>query len=266
MIQVAIMTNQLSLNNLKTMYNMDMIKSEILFAVNSNDIITDIEPSSTYILGLSPSKLIGKKFSSFLIEGCEDFSFFNFMLPRDSIILTFRLANSFIHVEVNYQQIYDSNNTVIGAYGSIIDISKHIKYKQRLVMIDNLLDNSKDIIYHYETFPVPRFVYISNSIELVLGHSADEDYNDPTLIFKITHPDDLEVLEKKASGNLDYSKPVLTRWKHVNGNYIWMEDYAIPIYDYNGVFIGVQGICRDVTEKIIMKEKLKHLSESQVSI
>jgi PAS domain S-box-containing protein len=255
------MNNNLNLEGLKENQNINLIRNEVLFVVNNTNTITDIEPTSNYILGLSQKDLIGKNFSTFLIDEYRDFSFFDFMFPKDKVILTFKAEYSYTHVEVSYQHICDSNNNIIGAYGSIVDISDYIKYKQRLDMISRLLDNSKDIIYHYQVFPEPKFTYISKSLEAVLGHSVEQDYNDPLHIFNITHPDDVSTLEKKAAGELDFSKPIITRWRHQNGNYIWMEDYAIPVYNHKGMLIGVQGICRNISEKVHLEHKLKLLTE-----
>jgi PAS domain S-box-containing protein len=191
-----------------------------------------------------------------------DFSFFDFMLPKDTISLTFKANHSFTHAEISYQYLTDSNNNIIGAYGSIIDISSYIEYKQRFDMINKLLDNSKDIIYQYQVFPEPKFTYISRSLEAVLGHSIETDYNDPMHVFKITHPDDLHILEKKANGTVDFSKPIVTRWKHNDGHYIWMEDYAIPSYDSHGNLIAVQGICRDISDRVKLEEKLINLTKT----
>lgn len=258
------MDDNLSLKSLSENHYIDIVKNEVLFVVDKNNIITDIEASARYVLGLNSKDMIGKSFSSFLIDAYKDFSFFDFMLPRDTVALSFKANHSYTHVEVRYQHISNSDNIVTGAYGSIVDISNYIKYKQTFDMMNKLLDNSKDIIYHYQILPEPKFTYISKSLESVLGHSIEQDYNDPSYVFKITHPDDLCILEKKATGNIDYSKPIVNRWRHSDGHYIWMEDYAIPSYDSNGNLTAVQGICRDITEKVKMEEKLKQLIQKDI--
>jgi PAS domain S-box-containing protein len=253
------MNDNLNLKTLSENHDINIVRNEVLFVVDINNIITDIESSSSNVLGINPNSMIGKKFSSFLIDLYKDFTFYDFMLPRDSVILTFKANQAYIHTEIIYQHISNANNEIIGAYGSIVDISNYIKYKQRLDMISRLLDNSKDIIYHYQVLPEPKFTYISKSLEKVLGHSVEQNYNDPEYVFKITHPDDLEILQGKATGKIDYSRPIVNRWRHDDGHYIWMEDYAIPSYDTNGNLIAVQGICRDISEKVRMEEKLKQL-------
>ncbi|MBB6698653.1 sensor domain-containing diguanylate cyclase [Clostridium algidicarnis] len=146
----------------------------------------------------------------------------------------------------------------------MIDISKCKVNEQRLNMIDNILNNSKDIIYYYQVLPERKFIYLSKSVEVVLGHSLDLNYQNPLYVFENAHPDDVLKLERKASGEMDYSKSVITRWKHKDGNYLWMEDYPIPIYDEGGNLIGVQGICRDISEKVELEQKLKYLISHDV--
>ncbi|MCM0648233.1 PAS domain S-box protein [Clostridium swellfunianum] len=252
------MENNLNLKALLEQNSLNSIKNEVLFVVDSNDIITDIESASSFILGINPEDMIGKKFSSYLIDEYIDFSFFDSMLPKDKVTLTFKAEYSFTHVDISYQHLLDAENNIIGAYGSIVDISNYIEYKKRFDMINKLLDNSKDIVYQYQIFPEQKFTYISKSLEAVLGHSLETNYNDPTHVFKITHPEDLELLMNKSTGNVDFSKPIITRWQHTDGHYIWMEDYAIPFYDNRGNLLSVQGICRDISQRVELEEKLNH--------
>ena len=66
------------------------------------------------------------------------------------------------------------------------------------------------------------------------------------------HPDDydtcvriyLESFAKKESFEMEY------RLKRFDGNYRWINDRGVPVYDDEGVFIGYIGSCMDVTEKV----------------
>ena len=90
-------------------------------------------------------------------------------------------------------------------------------------MIDNILDNSKDIIYHYQVSPERKFVYLSNSVKDILGHSIDFHYKNSMHVFETAHNEDVPELKRKVQGKVDFFKSVITRWEHQNGTYLWMD-------------------------------------------
>lgn len=127
--------------------------------------------------------------------------------------------------------------------------------------ISQLVETSKDIIYCYQVKPEKKFQYLSPSIKTILGtNPMQEAYSNPNWLFDIIHPDDYNLLQNKINGKMDYSKPIIQRWKNSKGKYIWLEENATPIHE-NGEFIGVQGIVRNIDEKV----KLQHELEYQIA-
>lgn len=74
------------------------------------------------------------------------------------------------------------------------------------------------------------------------------------------HPDDynkclqvyLESFAKREPFEMEY------RLKRFDGNYRWINDRGVPIYDDEGIFTGYIGSCMDVTEKVegqLLKEQ-----------
>ncbi|WP_235988993.1 sensor domain-containing diguanylate cyclase [Aquibacillus kalidii] len=122
----------------------------------------------------------------------------------------------------------------------------------------NLVESSRDIIYYFETNPDFRFRYLSPSIEHFFGDGHLKDcMENPLIAFENIHPEDFDKLKDKISGDIDYTKPILQRWKNETGEYLWFEEYATPIIE-NDIMVGVQGIIRCVEEKIKLQNKLKH--------
>lgn len=120
-----------------------------------------------------------------------------------------------------------------------------------------LIESSKDAIYHFEVKPERKFKYISPSLENIIGKDIiKRAFENPMLPFVTIHPDDAETLEKKVSGKWDYSKPIIQRWKNDQGEYIWCEEYATPVYE-NGEFVGVQGFIRNINEKMLLQKDLE---------
>ena len=120
----------------------------------------------------------------------------------------------------------------------------------------NLVENTKDSIYYYQVYPTEKFLYLSPSTDNVLGEGSVEDgYINPDVCYANVHPDDYEILRKKVMGEIDYSKSIIQRWKDKEGKYRWFEEYATPIYK-NGVLVAIQGVMRNIDEKVELQEKL----------
>lgn len=66
------------------------------------------------------------------------------------------------------------------------------------------------------------------------------------------HPDDLDKCVKIYLDNFKLQHPFEMdyRLKRYDGQYRWINDRGVPIYDKNKNFIGFIGSCMDVTEKI----------------
>nr|WP_255726834.1 sensor domain-containing diguanylate cyclase [Sporosarcina sp. ACRSM] len=127
-----------------------------------------------------------------------------------------------------------------------------------------LVDSSKDVIYHYQLKPRPKYFYVSPSIENLLGPGLlKASYQNPQISFNYIHPEDRELLVKKMEGKVDFSKPILQRWKDQTGNYKWCEEYATPIYE-KGELVAMVGYIRDITEKVEMQQELRYLSTHDI--
>lgn len=122
------------------------------------------------------------------------------------------------------------------------------------------VENARDILYYCETTPKLNYLYLSPSVNELLGPKTLETHlQDPEMIFEIVHPDDKNTLIKKRLGQLDFNKPIKVRFRDHLGQYIWFEEYASPIYK-NGKYVAVQGIFRNIDEKVALQEQLEYKS------
>ncbi|MEJ5273332.1 MAG: GAF domain-containing protein [Spirochaetota bacterium] len=127
-----------------------------------------------------------------------------------------------------------------------------------------LFDNAQDIIYRYDFLPEPHFSYVNEATKMVVGYSPQEYYDDPRLAFKIIHPEDRHILESIVKGQVDKNKSLIIRWIHKNGEIIYTEHKNIPIYDENGKLIALEGIARDITERIKIEKEKEELKEQLI--
>lgn len=124
--------------------------------------------------------------------------------------------------------------------------------------IIELVEYSKDIIYYFQIKPTMKHRFISTSVEVDLGKGTQKLLlEDPDYVFKITHPDDLQTIHAKLSGKIDYTKPIHQRFLSMDGEYVWFEEYATPVYK-NGQIVGLQGVLRNINEKKLLEEELQY--------
>jgi two-component system cell cycle sensor histidine kinase/response regulator CckA len=111
-----------------------------------------------------------------------------------------------------------------------------------------LAEHAQDIIFRCRLVPYPEVEYLSPAITAITGYEPTELYGDPALVFKTVLPEDQPLLERSwfAPG----PDPLVVRWQRRDGEVAWMEQRAVGIRDADGRLVAVQGILRDVTERV----------------
>jgi diguanylate cyclase (GGDEF)-like protein/PAS domain S-box-containing protein len=138
----------------------------------------------------------------------------------------------------------------------VFDYIKNSEARENEKRIFQLVERSKDIIYYCETKPVLKFKYLSPAIDNLLGGGVQvRSMVNAQLSLELLHPDDMDIIKKKLSGELDYSQPIIQRWRDTEGNYKYFEEFATPIYK-NGEMTAIQGVIRNIDEKVLLQEEL----------
>jgi PAS domain S-box-containing protein len=72
------------------------------------------------------------------------------------------------------------------------------------------------------------------------------------------HPDDQEVFKSLSNDDLNHSAPRLIHFRIVSksGEIVHIEQISQPVYDENGMFIGIRGTNIDITERISYERKI----------
>lgn len=238
---------------------LDSIKKEITFELDNNNSIIDISHNVINILGFSYDEMITESIFNF-IDNQESCSKLNLELHNNIEMSFIHKNGNIIYMELQIKAIEDDNGKVLSKCGSMIDISKYKEIEHREQKLKIVLENAKDIIYRFEILPEPKFVYVSSAIEDVVGCSVQANYDDYMIVFNTAHPEDIPILNKKITNALDYSKPIEARYIHKNGSCIWLEDYITPEYDGNGNLVAIEGVCRDISERKALEDKLNYLT------
>ncbi len=119
-----------------------------------------------------------------------------------------------------------------------------------------LAKNALDVISLHD--PDGRFVYVSPSLERVLGH-------EPSAMIGLewdamVHPDDMGRVRETLRAPVSRGEPgecAYVRLRHRNGDYIWADISAAPTRDEAGHILNIQASARDVTTRKRMEDELR---------
>jgi PAS domain S-box-containing protein len=94
-------------------------------------------------------------------------------------------------------------------------------------------------------------VYVSPQVEPMLGYPADAWRDDPDLIKRVIHPDDLERVLVELAEVRQTGEPLRTEYRCIaaDGRIVWVEDLTFLVRDDEGRAQHVQGFLLDITER-----------------
>jgi PAS domain S-box-containing protein len=122
--------------------------------------------------------------------------------------------------------------------------------------------------WEYWVDPDGNLIYISPSCQRITGYRPDEFIQDSSLLERITHPNDIEIMSKHFHEDLKSEKDIdIIRYRIVtkNGEERWIGHGCKPVYNNKGTFLGRRASNRDIT-KIKQAEDNLNLKNSQMEI
>lgn len=134
------------------------------------------------------------------------------------------------------------------------EIHKRKQKEKSLLKAEEKYRTVADYTSNWETWigTDGKFIYVSPSCIDVTGYSVDEFMDDPSLVIKITHPDDREIVKKHysesikgqgSSCHLDFR--IIKR----DGEECWISHNCQPVFDAHGQCIGQRGSNRDISDR-----------------
>jgi PAS domain S-box-containing protein len=124
-----------------------------------------------------------------------------------------------------------------------------------------------DNTYDWEFWLSPQHdvIYTSPSCERITGYLPHEFQQDPDLFLQIIHPDDLPKFEEHycAEYKRDFSSSRELEYRiiHKNGSVRWISHLCGPVFGNDGVYIGIRGNNRDITEQKRAEQNLRKSEE-----
>ncbi len=127
--------------------------------------------------------------------------------------------------------------------------------------LTSILNNMTDVVWSI-SWPDLTHNYLSPSVEKVYGRSEQEFLDNPILFKEVTHPDDRHLTEKAMKQLAEEGKAEREcRIIKPDGCIVWINDRSKMIYDENHQPIRVEGLTRDITERVQMEDELRASEE-----
>ena len=272
-----VLENAVEKNNIekrlkKTLNYLQFISDNMIDCIgqlNSKGIIQYVSSSIKKTFGYDPEKLVGKSIFEFLHSDDLDRTLTAFKEDIASNTQTI-IQNRFKHYDGHYvwietvgNPITEDSGKVIGVVFSTRDITNRIEIEKELNEIKNRFQRINSLMNDLisEIDSETNFVYLSPSYNRVLGYNPKELLGKS--IFLHIHPEDQRHVIKTfrkviVSGK---SEKIVSRHKHADGHYLWIESIGIPYIDENGNFNGCLITARDITERKKMEDILEFHSQ-----
>ncbi len=188
------------------------------------------------------------------------------VLPKNSSFDEFEVSHLFEHIGarhmlLNARRIHYHGEKTDFILLAIEDITQRRQAELSLQAQQDLFrlltERAHDLIYRYEFYPRRGFTYVSPSATQITGYTPEEHYADPDLGTKIVYADDLPKLQAYFSNSGAFGTPLILRWVHKDGHIFYTEQVNVPVYDAEGRLIAIEGVARDITERMRLLEALQ---------
>jgi diguanylate cyclase (GGDEF)-like protein/PAS domain S-box-containing protein len=165
-----------------------------------------------------------------------------------------------IHAQIKVSTFKLNDNTQFNV-GSVRDISEEKRVVQQLEKSERefrrIVENLPDIFYRTDEHG--RILLASPYSAEVMGYSLDEIIGKPLADF-YARPEEREPTLRKIMAGKGDMVAVESCLRHKDGSIIWVATHAYGRFDEQGQFLGVEGIARNITDRKIMEERLRHMA------
>ncbi len=126
-----------------------------------------------------------------------------------------------------------------------------------------LADNASDLVFRYRRKPTRALEYVNPAVTAITGYTPEEHCANPDLGWAVVHPEDRPLLRAAMGSPASVPTPLTIRLIRKDGGIIWAEHRMIPIVDGSGEVVAVEGIVRDITQRVLTQQTLEQLIEER---
>ncbi len=167
-----------------------------------------------------------------------------------------------VWLTVATQPVRDDEGTITSVICTFCDMTPQRRAEAALRASEErfrlIAENAADVVYRFSVGDAPRFDYVNPAVEAVLGYAPQEFYDDPSLIIRVTHDDDVHEVRSLGQGGVDEVRSLQLRMVRRDGTQIWTEHKVVPLRNSAGEVIAATGIARDVTALKVREAFLSH--------
>ncbi|WP_141395234.1 MULTISPECIES: sensor domain-containing protein [Bacillus] len=237
-----------------------------VFTMEKDGNFLSANPMFEKITGYQIQEAYGKHYGQMVLPQCLDYTNEQFKkaangVPQSYECRIYHKSGRIIPLNVTNVPII-VNGEIIGVYGIAKDLTDLKKTENQLKESEAkyrlIAENMTDLVSIIG--PDRVYQYVSPSYKLVLGfHPRDLVGKDP---FHLIHQEDFEGVTKKfgEAVMLKENRVAEFRFKHANGQDVWVEAYGKPVLDEEGNLLHIQVISRNVTERKMYEAKLAEMA------
>ncbi|NJK95680.1 MAG: PAS domain S-box protein [Bacteroidales bacterium] len=163
-------------------------------------------------------------------------------------------------IQDNGSPLYNGNGEFIGYMGHCLDITKHKKDEEELLMFRQGFERSDDVIYI--TNPEGIIIYTNPSFERVYGYSLNEIKGKTSAILKTgtSNDEDFNLLRANFLSNKPIVGEIINKTK--DGRLLNIESSISPILGQKEKFLGYLVLQHDITRRKLVEMQINKLSKA----
>ncbi len=249
---------------------LDTIPSPVFYQNREGRYLGCNQVFASLVLGLPKDSIIGRRLSQlpqiFPPEKAGGYYARDMQLIRDTGVQKYEaqvqcadgVTRDFIFSKATFT---DASNEVAGIIGVMLDISDRKRIEEALRKSEErfrlLAENARDMIFRYRLTHPRGFEYVSPSVTSIMGYTPEEYYTDPDIDLKSLHPTSLPVFNVFTRSSETYQDLVTMRYVRKDGKQVWIEQNSWQVFDDEGNAIAIEGISRDITERVGIETALR---------
>ncbi len=132
------------------------------------------------------------------------------------------------------------------------EVLRHSEERFRL-----LAENARDVIYRFQLAPHFVLEYVGPAVLELTGYTPEELYADLESSLAYILGQDRDQVYALVDGRGPLEAPITVRCAHKNGSSAWVELRNTLVYDTQGNPTAVEGIARNISERVDVEERIR---------
>ncbi|MBN9390384.1 MAG: DUF484 family protein [Chloroflexi bacterium] len=241
---------------------------EVVFQTDEQGRWTFLNPAWTEITGYTLKESLGVCFLDYIHPDDRQYNaeLFTPLLERQQEVARHEVRwmikdGSWRWIRFFARLTLDEENSVAGISGTLDDITESKLAEEALesekLRFLQLAENIKDVFWIVDP-KLEQVLYVSPAYEEIWGRSRQSVYNYFYSFLEAVHPADYDTVvehqTRKMTGEYDLEYRVI----RPDGSIRWVWDKAFPVHNKAGEVYRVAAISKDITERKLAEEKLRH--------